>query len=200
MISMKASPVKLDKPGAGLPFFEWLIAKYFIVPRLLRNKSQEMAMSKFASSSSAILKTCRQIDPDKFLTQVLIPRLRGLEDSSRFWSVSMTLEHLIITNNRLASLLPDLASGKTAIAALSISDVKPGGTYNACEALEFFEVSFNKVIDSAKALDLNAFPQARYAHPWFGPLDALDWLTFASMHNRIHLQQIEQISIRLENS
>jgi hypothetical protein len=35
--------------------------------------------------------------------------------------------------------------------------------------------------------------KARFAHPWFGPLDAAGWHLMAGMHLSIHRVQIERI-------
>ena len=43
----------------------------------------------------------------------------------------------------------------------------------------------------AAVKDLNT--SARYAHPWFGPLDAAGWHALAAGHLQIHRQQIERI-------
>ncbi|MBX3389322.1 MAG: hypothetical protein KF691_07680 [Phycisphaeraceae bacterium] len=40
--------------------------------------------------------------------RVLIPRLRGLEDSSRYWSVWMMLDHLRIVNSQVAMVIASL--------------------------------------------------------------------------------------------
>lgn len=197
MISGGGPPVQLDKPGAGLPFLEWLVAKYVLVPRLLRNLDQAKSCEKFAASSTLILEACKQAEANEIETRVLIPRLRGLEDSSRFWSVSMTLEHLVITNSRLAPLLRDLAAGKTNLPAISTADIKPTGSYHADEAIQAFKFSVDKVIQATSENDLNSHPQAKFPHPWFGPLNALEWLTFASAHNQIHHRQVQQIMARL---
>ncbi|HCN29134.1 MAG TPA: hypothetical protein DIT64_10345 [Verrucomicrobiales bacterium] len=34
---------------------------------------------------------------------------------------------------------------------------------------------------------------ARYAHPWFGPLDETAWHALAAFHLRLHRRQIERI-------
>jgi hypothetical protein len=39
----------------------------------------------------------------------------------------------------------------------------------------------------------NLKTELRYAHPWFGPLDAAGWHTLAAGHLGIHRVQIEQI-------
>jgi len=44
-----------------------------------------------------ILKEAGSVAEGKRDRRVLVPRMRGIEDSSRFWSVNETLEHLLIT-------------------------------------------------------------------------------------------------------
>ena len=57
--------------------------------------------------------------------QVLIDRLRGLEDSSRNWSVYMVVEHLRIVNEVIGLSIRSLGRGKVPSGKVSTADVKP---------------------------------------------------------------------------
>src|SRR3990167_8235372 len=92
----KSVESKLDKPGAGLPFVEWAVAKYILIPQRYKNSSKEKALADFAEQSDKILKLAQGLSSEQLTERRLIARLRGLEDSSRFWSVAMTLDHLTI--------------------------------------------------------------------------------------------------------
>lgn len=56
---------------------------------------------------------------------MLIERVRGLEDSSRYWSVWMTLDHLRIMNSRLGKVITSLAKGVIPPGKASTANVKP---------------------------------------------------------------------------
>jgi hypothetical protein len=115
----------LAAPGAGLPAPELFIARVlFAVKRRLG--SRESFAARFEQERAAIRDLIATCDPVRRGEQVLIPRLRGLEDSSRFWSVWMTLEHLRITNSVFATVVTTLAHGKVPEKQASTADVKPG--------------------------------------------------------------------------
>ncbi|HBR86274.1 MAG TPA: hypothetical protein DEA65_00320, partial [Candidatus Marinimicrobia bacterium] len=65
------------------------------------------------------------LNNDQLLTPVLIDRLRGLEDSSRFWSPVMVLEHLVIVGRELKDIIISLNEEKVPNKDLDIADVKP---------------------------------------------------------------------------
>jgi hypothetical protein len=55
-----------------------------------------------------------------------------------------------------------------------------------------FEASCDEMLAAAAAVpDLKT--AARYAHPWFGPLDAAGWHALAASHMAIHRAQIAKI-------
>ena len=188
---------KLAKPGAGLPFFEWAIANYILVPRLLKNTSRESALAAFKLESNKILALARSLSSSDFAQRRLIPRLRGLEDSSRFWSVAMTLHHLIIAGNGTRQIIVDLAHGGTTIPPVSTADIKPDPNVDITKVLQTFEEMSQRFLQDTTALNVDAFPMATYPHPWFGPLNASQWLKFAAPHANIHRNQIKEIISRL---
>ena len=90
MISDFASNIPvLTPPWAGLPKVELLIVR-LIFWWLRRPASREQTCRLFAEERAAIDGLAANCDTEKATQRVLIPRLRGLEDGSRNWSVFMT--------------------------------------------------------------------------------------------------------------
>lgn len=190
-LDIKDEP-KLDKPGAGLPFFEWVIAKYFIFPRVYKTTSNEDAKRLFQIESGKILKIVENSDQDKLAKQVLIPRLRGLEDSSRYWSVAMAVEHLVIVGVGITDTILDLAKGVTSRKPVRIQDVKPDPGASAVKVKQEFELMTERFLSiPTECLDAN--PNARFLHPWFGPMNARQWYILAGRHQNVHRLQMEKI-------
>lgn len=182
--------LKLDPPGAGLPAIELFIGnRLFELKRLLG--SRESFMATFEQERLAIRDLVNSCATAKRGERVLIPRLRGLEDSSRFWSVWMTLDHLRITNSVFAMVITSLAHGKVPQKKASTAEVKPDPAVTA--AVEgAYEVSCEKLIAVVAAVpDLKT--DVSYAHPWFGPLDAFGWHAISATHMGIHRAQIARI-------
>ncbi len=121
----------------------------------------------------------------------LIKRLPGLEDSSRNWSVFMTLEHLRIVNADIAEAISLLAQSRVPMRVVSTAAVKPAAGIGS-EVIAAFEKSCDVLASTVTGVgDLRT--KTRYDHPWFGPLDAAGWHAMAGFHLRLHRKQVECI-------
>lgn len=115
---------ELQAPGAGLPKIEWLMARLrFGWAR--RRTTREQFGALFESERDKILELARSCDEKTGCRPVLIDRFRGMEDSSRYWSVFMTLDHLRIVNLAAAGVIRALGKGQVPDRKASTADVKP---------------------------------------------------------------------------
>lgn len=181
---------KLAAPGAGLPGIELQIARVLFTLRAWTHDRQRVD-ALFQRERTLIAELVRACPEGLLGERVLIPRPRGLEDSSRHWSVLMTLEHLRIVNLACALFIRELSEGKVPAGKASTADVKPSPDVTEA-VIATYEASCDEVlaaVASAKDLD-NA---ARFPHPWFGPLSARRWHVLAAVHLGIHRVQIEAI-------
>ena len=161
----------LDKPGAGIPFFERIMAKYFIMPREVRKRSWEDCGALFDREGARIVELIKDLTPAQLEKKVLIDRIPGIEDSSRFWSVKMTLEHLIVVGNGIGKIVGSLAQNTTPTVDVDIAKVKPKGAKPTAETVTVFK-SFEqnqvkRVMETVKTRTPTASP-----YPWFGPMTA----------------------------
>jgi hypothetical protein len=185
------SPVepKLAPPGAGLPQPELFIARLiFAVQSRVGNRDSFAA--RFAQERHAIGQLVDSCDATSAATRVLIDRVPGLEDSSRYWSVWMTLDHLRIVNYGIAKTIDSLSKEISLPGRASTAAVKPNAAVDS-SVREAYEKSCDAVQAAAAAPNLKT--TARFAHPWFGPLDASGWHAMAGSHLAIHRKQIERI-------
>lgn len=193
---IEAEP-KLEAPGAGLPYPELLAARLlFHGKRVLA--SRESAQALFEGQRQAVVRLARGCSVEQGNQRVLIKRLRGMEDSSRHWSVFMTLDHLRIVNFGCMEAIRSLSRGEVPARTASTAAVKPSPEVDA-GIIEKFEQGcdlFSKTV--AGVADLKT--SARYAHPWFGPLDAAGWHFIAGFHMQLHRRQIEAIFVGLSDN
>lgn len=180
----------LAPPGAGLPLPElWIARALFAVRRWTGSRATFDAA--FAAERARIAARVRDLDPERGARRVLIARPAGLEDSSRDWSVWMTLDHLRIVNKGIAGLIVGLASDKPPRGVSSTAAVKPPAGVGP-EVVTAYEAACDQVLAAARSVaDLHT--AARFEHPWFGPMDAAGWHALAATHMRIHRVQIERI-------
>ena len=181
---------KLAPPGAGLPLPELWIGRILFKWKLLRG-SREKADAEFRKERAHIAALVADCDEAAGGKRVLIARLRGLEDSSRNWSAWMTLEHLRIVNTQIAGVIRALGKGVVPPGQASTAAVKPPEGVTSAVVPEY-EKSCDAVLAAATSVpDLKT--KARFAHPWFGPLDAAGWHALAGMHLGIHRRQVESV-------
>ncbi|HEX3149203.1 MAG TPA: DinB family protein [Gemmataceae bacterium] len=153
--------------------------------------SRETLNTRFQSERDRIRALLRRCDGDKASRRMLIQRVRGLEDSSRHWSVWMTLDHLRIVHHEIARLIGTLAQGKVPEGTTSTAAVKPTTEVNA-DIVDAYEQSCDAVL-AVVAASPNLKTTVRYPHPWFGPLTAAGRHALAVGHLKIHRKQVERI-------
>ncbi len=186
---------RLAPPGAGLPRPELLGAR--LVFGLQRAFStRERAEAALRRERDAILLRVRACGPAQAARPVLIPRLRGLEDSSRNWSVYMTLDHLRIVNSAVATTIRQLLEGQSPAGQASTAAVKPAPDVDSSVVGAFVDSCEAVIAVGQSAPSLRT--AARYTHPWFGPLDAEAWHFMAGFHLRLHRAQIDRILAGLD--
>jgi len=190
-----SSDPQLAPPGAGLPTIElWVARLLFALTR--RRGNRESFVAKFKQERAAIRALVDSCPETQRGEQVLIARLRGLEDSSRNWSVWMTLDHLRITNTALTRVITALTQGHVPPGKASTAAVKPSASVTATVEADFERSCDGVLAAITEAPDLKT--TARFAHPWFGSLDALGWAAMAGTHMGIHRAQIQSILLGLD--
>lgn len=109
---------------------------------------------------------------------VLIDRITGIKDSSRYWSVFMVLDHLRIVDEGITLIVTTLTSERLFPQEVRIQDVKP----NLASGPE----TIDRFLQTARGyestvISLGTLGQTtRHAHPWFGPMTAHDWQPFTT--------------------
>ena len=181
---------KLAPPGAGLPKVELRIARLMFAWQRQMG-SRESFAAKFQKEREIVRGSVCRCDENSAARRVLIERVPGLEDSSRYWSVWMTLDHLRIMHGLVARTIEMLGAGTIPSGQVNTANVKPSLQVAAAVVGEY-EKSCDAVLAAAAGVtDLNTTP--RYLHPWFGPLNALGWFALTGTHLAVHRAQIERI-------
>jgi hypothetical protein len=181
---------QLAPPGAGLPWIERFIANLRIrwkARRVTRASNQAL----FEQERDVMLKILADCPQDLLAKPVLIARLRGLEDSSRYWSLLMVADHLRIVNREVAGVITALAAGRVPQREASIAGVKPSVKVTPAVIDEFVTGcdSFTEAVAAVEDLKT----AAQFSHPWFGPMDAATWQFMAAFHMTLHRRQMERI-------
>ncbi len=183
---------RLAPPGAGLPGIELWIARLLFKIRAAGD-SPKKAVIRLLNEMARIEVLLEDAKPETLNQPRLIPRLRGLEDSSRNWSVYMTLEHLQIVNTVISETVESLTVGRVPVEKASTAAVKPHVGISE-EILTPYRESCMRLVEWLGAAETDLKTNATYSHPWFGPLSAAGWMTLSWVHMGIHRRQIEAIT------
>ena len=190
-----SNPPQLAPPGAGLPRLERFIANLMIRWQAARTSRTE-AGATFSREQEAILALLQDRSPAELSRRVLIKRLPGLEDSSRHWSLLMVLDHLRIVNRDIGEVIGCLAAGRLPDREASIAGVKPSPDVAQAVIGEFGQGCRDFTESVARLGELRT--RLKFAHPWFGPMDAAAWHFMTGFHMRLHRRQMELILRGLE--
>jgi hypothetical protein len=191
----------LDKPGAGLPFQQWAYLRFYIALFVAARSDWDENWRIFEDVNARIFAKIDGLSDAQLEKRVLVPPIAGIEDSSRYWSVAMTLEHLIIVGGDVKKLIIALSQGIIPPGKADVADYKPrGGERGAPQLAEYrdFVASVKPEIEPLRMAALAS--KARYTHPWAGRFTALQWQWLLGGHTHIHYRQIKEILKGLEAS
>jgi hypothetical protein len=183
----------LEKPGAGLPFHERLAARYFLMPYYSKRTSWDESVARFEKEGNKILARLKALSKEQRTRRVLVDRIQGIEDSSRYWSVAMTVEHLMIVGEAASEGMVLLSQGKVPPGEVRIENVKPKGSLDPMQLddrYREFLVHYKRKLEE-KIVDRNS--KTKLYHPWLGPMNVGQWNWLMGSHQAIHRKQIDLI-------
>ena len=135
-MSASLEPPTLAPPGAGLPAVQLLFSR-FILAVASAVDSRDSALRRFNAEACRIRKMVDPLDETVGVRRVLVPRLLGLEDSSRFWSPYMVVEHLVIVDTNMFRIMTDLVAGRLHPDEARIEDFKPAPSVGRASLVTF---------------------------------------------------------------
>lgn len=182
---------KLKPAGAGLPFIERNLLRHVYVPMALNCISWERARRRFMAETEKSLAVYQSIPPELHGEKILIKRLGGLEDSSRYWSADMTLEHMILVAKGMVNVIATLDKEQYLVFDVRIAAFKPKESHTTSLAAQFISAMQDCADKLAKVSNHHSI--ATHIHPWFGKMNTHGWHTLLAMHQKIHRQQLELI-------
>jgi hypothetical protein len=101
----------VGKPGAGLPALELAVARVGFAVHC-RVASRTAVVARFRAEADRLVECARRLDDTAARTRVLVRRVTGIEDNSRYWSAAMLLEHLVIVNRGIAGIIEHICAGE----------------------------------------------------------------------------------------
>ena len=124
---------------------------------------------------------------------MLVPPQQGLEDSSRYWSAAMLLDHLVIVGEQVKGGILALSRGIVPKGEASTAKVKPSGAPTVAEAVAAYKKFASTVMVDLDKGVADKDSKATFRHPWLGPLNCRQWQWLLAAHQAIHLHQLHEI-------
>lgn len=163
-------------------------------PWVSKRADWEVVDRAFAKTNARILELVKKIPHDQLETKVLVPPMPGLEDSSRFWSVAMTLEHIEFVGRNVAMTIIALSKGNQPPLRVNIANLKPKGLSKPEAQIELFEKYAAEIPRLLASEVQNRKSRTTLPHPWFGRFNAGQWHWLLAAHSRIHFPQLLAIT------
>lgn len=185
--------IKLAPPGAGLGFFTELFLRWYVNPFVSKKYTWDQCAVNFVKVHNKILLVLETIPTEMTDIKVLVPPQRGLEDSSRYWSAAMLVEHLLIVGMQVQTAIVRLSHEEHLSELVSTADVKPSGGSTYPILLEKIKRFTARLPSDLEARVKNKESKSKLVHPWFGPFNSKQWYWLLGMHATIHLKQLNEI-------
>ncbi|MFM7469616.1 MAG: hypothetical protein ACKO37_08975 [Vampirovibrionales bacterium] len=189
------TPVILQPPGAGVPFLERFFGGIGIrISAML--STPEQCNQNFHRAFLHMLELIHMTPQTEWTRPVLVPRFQGLEDSSRYWSICMVLNHLNQVNLGTLKNIQHLVQEQKPNMTVRIEDVKPPviqETLQATQVLQTFKEACETYLQEMTPLAGKLKTHTTLAHPWFGELNAHQWHFMMGFHMQLHGKQVQAI-------
>lgn len=182
----------LAPPGAGLPVAQAFALRHLIFPAYCLTTSWDKALNAFETEGKKAVALAETLSAEQLQRRVLVKAPLGIEDSSRYWSAAMVLEHLIEVGSRIAVGIVELTHNTTVTVKADIADVKPKGDQDV-EILQDFRQFLGDYAQIIAEDAGNRKSKATLSHPWFGDLNAHQWICLGAVHQSIHRKQMQRI-------
>ena len=185
---------KLEKAGHGLPKIDAIFLRYIGFPLLKSFISWDNAMKFFEYEGKEVLTLVKDLPKDKLFKKVLIPKIFGIEDNSRYYSPAMVLWHLIYVGECLQEGIVNLSKNEKINFTVKIENFKPFVEIDEdiVERYKNFLNNYRKFIETNVE---NKYINNCHSHPWFGYLNPKEWLVMSAIHQMVHQRQIKKILI-----
>lgn len=157
--------------------------------------SDRQSLKLFQGETEELIRIFDEDNGYDVFESLLIPRVVGIEDSSRRWSVAMVLEHLCLTNTDMHKAIASLSAGIVPRGEIDVALYKPDPEIgiDVRERLLSINAEYSRLIQTLLESAGRLRRKPRYRHPSFGDLSAHQWHVLAALHQRIHRRQAQKI-------
>lgn len=152
--------------------------------------------------------------------EALLASVNSIDDTqlnerpnSTSWSIMEVLEHLFLIEMVVANAITEQVKNEKSVRAedkpiqftvdrrhkvKAPSFIEPSGGFMTLEEVtKKLARSREALVKSVASVEESVLEQKSYPHPVFGPLSLKQWVPFVGLHEKRHLDQIEEIKAKL---
>jgi hypothetical protein len=155
---------------------------------------REKVSLQIQKSLDKYLALTRLVNAESGMSTVFVPRMIGVDEDMRNWSLFMILEHNAIVNRSITSIIQSLVRGEKPMGAGAINpkkDVMPS-LNPGVEQIQAFRSSVEEHLSVISGYSrLRGSLKSR--HPIFGEFDAQCWHCMFNFHLHVHYKQAKYV-------
>ena len=168
-----------------------LFVKLLIRTRFKLSSSKKVC-AQIRKTADAYLALAKTVDPERGAEPHEVPAMFGVDEDMRNWSFFMTLQHNVIVNRSITSLIESLSRGEVPEGIDPKRDVMPASGAGA-EQADAFRDSIDGHLETIARLG-KLRGTAKKRHPIFGMLDAHGWHCMFGLHLTLHVKQAQLLA------
>lgn len=160
----------------------------------------ERNLLRFFRRETRKLNRLLEADESYDVFQVIkIPRVIGVSEANRNWSVLMVIEHLCLVIEDCRKAIVALSDGVEPRGEIDLSLYAPSTSvgFDVIDRFEHQVSCFCEDIQTVMKREGALSGGSRFSHPCFGSMNAKKWLAFAALHQAIHRRQVQKIIVML---
>lgn len=162
--------------------------------------SRNQASAKIQKLNDGYLELASQTNTASGTLAVHVPKMLGIDEDMRDWSFYKILEHNVIVNQSITSIIESLVHGDEPKGAGAIDmkkDVMPSKNPGK-EQIEFFHKSVTEYLRTVSNFQ-NLRNSSIKHHPLFGAFTAHQWHCMFGFHLFLHYKQAKYIVNKITN-
>jgi len=109
------------------------------------------------------------------------------------WSIADVVRHVIAAEEGVARIAESLAQGVVPDGKRLLGSQIPDEGQSLSALVRRLRAARAHLLETVRAWPASPDVEAKFEHPFFGPLDCKAWLTFQRVHDLDHTGQIEQV-------
>ena len=112
------------------------------------------------------------------------------------WSLRELLRHVIAAERGVAAIVRSTAAGRETTSvkpgrAIGMQIADDGAPFSAL--LDQLRDTNADMLQAIRSLPDDADTETTFPHPWFGPLNCIEWAVFQRVHDTDHIQHAQKI-------